>query len=143
MTPKKECLHYVRPVRDVLELLAGKWKVPLLISLATEGKRFNELERILEGITPRTLSKELKELEMHELVQRIAHDTVPATVEYRLTAYGNTFEDVIVTLRNWGLKHRARFFNESAAEPVPFRCQNAVAGTAEQPVAGISLAAEK
>ena len=139
MTPKKECIHYVRPVRDVLELLAGKWKVPLLISLATEGKRFNELERILEGITPRTLSKELKELEMHELVQRIAHDTVPATVEYRLTAYGNTFEEVIVTLRNWGLKHRARFFNQHEVESASFRCPNASASSTELPVASVSL----
>ena len=131
MTPTKECIHYVRPVRDVLELLAGKWKIPLLITLATEGKRFNELERILEGITPRTLSRELKELEMNELVQRITHDTVPATVEYRLTAYGNTFEEVIVTLRNWGLKHRARFFNQADSEPASFRCPNAAAGSAE------------
>jgi DNA-binding HxlR family transcriptional regulator len=125
MASKKECIHYVRPVRDVLELLAGKWKIPLLITLSTEGKRFNELERILDGISPRTLSKELKELELNELVQRIVHDTVPVTVEYRLTEYGNTFEEVIVTLRNWGLKHRARFFNQAESEPVAFRCPKA------------------
>ena len=127
MSTRKECVHYVRPVRDVLELLAGKWKIPLLISLGVEGKRFNELERILEGITPRTLSKELKELEMNELVQRIVHDTVPVTVEYRLTAYGNTFDEVIVTLRNWGLKHRARFFNHAESEQAPFKCLSAAA----------------
>jgi DNA-binding HxlR family transcriptional regulator len=139
MTSTKECTQYVRPVRDVLELLAGKWKIPLLITLATEGKRFNELERILEGITPRTLSKELKELEMNELVQRISHDTVPATMEYRLTAYGNTFEEVIVTLRNWGLRHRARFFNQPESEPTPFRCPHAAASSTALPEPNGSL----
>lgn len=139
MVSAKECIHYIRPVRDVLELLAGKWKIPLLITLATEGRRFNELERMLEGITPRTLSKELKELEMHELVQRIVHDTVPATVEYRLTAYGNTFEEVIVTMRKWGLQHRARFFNQAESEPAVFRCPNAAASNTEVASADVLL----
>lgn len=116
MPKKEECVHYVRPVRDVLDLLAGKWKVPLLVALAVRGRKFNELERLLEGITPRTLSKELKELEVHELVQRTVCDTTPVTVEYSLTAYGNTFDEVIVTLRRWGLTHRARLLGPTKLE---------------------------
>jgi len=122
MPKKEECVHYVRPVRDTLELLAGKWKVPLLVALTQEGRKFNELERLLEGITPRTLSKELKELEANELVQRTVHDTVPTTVEYSLTPYGDTLEEVIATLRGWGLKHRARLLNYTEPERAPFVC---------------------
>ena len=131
MPKKEECVHYVRPVRDVLVLLAGKWKVPLLGALAVRGRKFNELERLLEGITPRTLSKELKELEVNELVQRTVCDTTPVSVEYSLTAYGNTFEEVIVTLRRWGLTHRARLLGRTkseASEQEEFRCELSAVG---------------
>ncbi|RSK45845.1 winged helix-turn-helix transcriptional regulator [Hymenobacter perfusus] len=124
MPKKEECIHYVRPVRDVLELLAGKWKVPLLVALAVRSRKFNELERLLEGITPRTLSKELKGLEVNELVQRIVCATTPVTVEYSLTAYGDTFEDVIATLRSWGLTHRARLLERTEPEQTTFMCGN-------------------
>jgi len=124
MLEKEECIHYVRPVRDVLELLAGKWKVPLLVALAAQSRKFNELERLLAGITPRTLSKELKDLEVNELVRRIVCPTTPVTVEYSLTPYGNTFEDVIATLRNWGLTHRSRLLERTEPEQTPFVCGN-------------------
>jgi DNA-binding HxlR family transcriptional regulator len=128
MPKKEECVHYIRPVRDTLELLAGKWKVPLLVALTQEGRKFNELERLLEGITPRTLSKELKELEAHELVQRTVRDTVPLTVEYSLTPYGDTLEEVIAMLRGWGLKHRARLLHYTEPERALFSCPRAEAG---------------
>lgn len=122
MPKKEECVHYVRPVRDVLELLAGKWKVPLLVALASQSRKFNELERLLEGISARTLSKELKDLEVNELVHRTVCATTPVTVEYSLTAYGNTFGEVIATLRNWGLTHRVRLLGRIEPEHAPFVC---------------------
>ena len=139
MPKKVECVHYVRPVRDTLELLTGKWKVPILVALTQEGCKFGELERLLEGITPRTLSKELKELEAHELVQRTVHDTVPTTVEYRLTPYGDTLEEVIAMLRGWGLKHRARLLHYTEPERAPFVCQRVAASSAEQPDGTVPL----
>jgi len=54
------------------------------------------------------LSKELKELEVNTLVKRTVYDTIPVSVEYELTPYGTTLDEVIMALRDWGLKHRQK-----------------------------------
>lgn len=107
---KQECIEYIRPVRDVLDIINGKWKLPILIALSFGNKRFKELERDVEGITPRMLSKELRDLEINQLVLRTVYDTIPATIEYSLTDYGKSLDDVIVALRTWGKKHRSKLF---------------------------------
>ena len=120
MNPSKECAEYIRPVRDVLDLINGKWKLPILIALSFGHKRFKELERDVEGITPKMLSKELRDLELNQLVTRTVYDTIPVSVEYTLTEYGKSLDDVIVALRTWGKKHRSKLFNqvqESGSEP--------------------------
>ncbi len=121
MNPAKECAEYIRPVRDVLDIINGKWKLPILIALSFGHKRFKELERDVEGITPKMLSKELRDLELNQLVTRTVYDTIPVSVEYTLTEYGKSLDDVIVALRTWGKKHRSKLFNqeqESSSEPV-------------------------
>lgn len=110
MNNKQECVEYIRPVRDVLDLISGKWKLPILIALSFDNMRFKELERGVEGITPRMLSKELRDLEVNGLVVRNVYDTVPVTVEYGLTDYGKSLDSVIVAMREWGKKHRAHQF---------------------------------
>lgn len=120
MNPVKECAEYIRPVRDVLDIINGKWKLPILIALSFGHKRFKELERDVEGITPKMLSKELRDLELNQLVTRTVYDTIPVSVEYTLTEYGKSLDDVIVALRTWGKKHRSKIFNqvqESGSEP--------------------------
>lgn len=107
------CTAHLRPTADTLELLGGKWKLLILSILRTESPlRFGELERALETITPRMLSKELKELEQNELIERRVYPTMPVTVEYALTEYGRTLEPVLVALSNWGKSHRRRIMNE-------------------------------
>src|ERR1700712_1180576 len=91
-----------------LGILSGKWKIAIFCSLNESKKRFKELQRDVGRITGKMLSKELKELEINELVKRIVLDTKPVTVEYKLTAYGGTLEKVIAELVSWGLKHRKR-----------------------------------
>jgi DNA-binding HxlR family transcriptional regulator len=113
MKSSKECVEYIRPVRDVLDIINGKWKLPILIALSFGNKRFKELERDVEGITPRMLSKELRDLEVNQLVIRTVYDTIPATVEYSLSDYGKSLDDVIVALREWGKKHRNKLFAKS------------------------------
>lgn len=113
MKSSKECIEYIRPVRDVLDIINGKWKLPILIALSFGNKRFKELERDVEGITPRMLSKELRDLEINELVIRTVYDTVPVTVEYSLSDYGKTLDSVIVALRKWGKNHRSKLFTKS------------------------------
>lgn len=108
MRNKQECIEFIKPVRDVLDIISGKWKLPILIALTFGNKRFKELERDIAGITPKMLSKELRNLEMNELVSRTVYDTIPVTVEYALTDYGKSLDKVITALREWGKKHRKK-----------------------------------
>lgn len=116
MYTKGECTEFIKPVRDVLEIINGKWKLPILIALAFGNKRFKELQRDITGITPKMLSKELRDLEMNKLVNRTVYDTIPASVEYSLTDYGKSLDDVIAALRDWGKKHRKTIFKKEGME---------------------------
>jgi DNA-binding HxlR family transcriptional regulator len=96
-------------LRDTLDILSGKWKIMIILALSIGGKRrFTELQREIGGITPKMLSKELKELEQNQLVKREVFATTPVTVEYSLTAWGRSLEEVIDALRSWGVAHRKR-----------------------------------
>ncbi len=97
---------------DALDILNGKWKIAIMCSLNEKKKRFKELQRDVGRITGKMLSKELKELEMNELVNRTVYNTKPVTVEYELTSYGETLETVIAELVGWGLKHRKRILRK-------------------------------
>ena len=103
-----ECSKSLLPVQDALYILSGKWKIPIIIALIHGNKRFKELHREIKGITAKMLSKELKELEINTLVKRTVYDTIPVSVEYELTEYGTTLDEVIMSLRDWGLKHRQK-----------------------------------
>jgi DNA-binding HxlR family transcriptional regulator len=105
---KTECTASITAVKDTLYVLNGKWKLPLILSLQDGPKRFNEIQKSLEDITPKILSKELKELELNEFVERKVFSTTPVTITYELTAYSESLEKVLNELRNWGLKHRER-----------------------------------
>ena len=112
-TPMKEQFgNYMVPVRDALEVFSGKWKIPIITALSfykTCG--FKELERIVEGITPKMLSKELKFLEENLLITRKVEDTRPITVTYSITEYGKTCGSVMGELYRWGVEHRKKVFN--------------------------------
>ncbi len=103
------CKGQLRAVHDTLDLLSGKWKISIISSLSFNGKRrFMELQREVEGIGAKMLSKELRELELNELVVRTVYDTKPVTVEYELSAYGKTLHTVIAEMAKWGTQHRKR-----------------------------------
>jgi DNA-binding HxlR family transcriptional regulator len=110
----KECTAALLPVRDALDVLSGKWKIPIIIALTFNHVRFRELHRKIEGITPRMLSKELKELEQHGLVKRTVYDTIPATVEYELTDHGRTLKPLVESIYKWGMTHRAFIMKKPA-----------------------------
>lgn len=101
-----ECLKMILPVRDALEVLNGKWKLPIIISLSFGNKRFGEISKEINGITDKMLSKELKELEVNKMITRTVYDTFPPTVEYSITQHGKSLDLVITELRNWGIQHR-------------------------------------
>ena len=90
------------PVEATLSVIGGKWKVPVLYYLLEGTKRFNELERLLTGISHRTLARQLKELERDRIVQRRAFPEVPPRVEYSWTARGQSLEPVLRAMDRWG-----------------------------------------
>jgi len=104
----EECTKVVLPVKDALDILNGKWKLPIIIALTFGKKRFKQMQREIPGITSKMLSKELKELEINELAARHVYDTVPVSIEYELTSYGRTLKPLIDELHEWGAKHRKR-----------------------------------
>jgi len=103
---REACMGALLPVRDALEVLSGRWKLPILITLSDGPKRFGQISKEIAAITDKMLSKELKDLEMNRLVVRTVHDTFPPTVEYASTAHSKSLNDVIIALRDWGLRHR-------------------------------------
>jgi DNA-binding HxlR family transcriptional regulator len=109
---QKTCMAMLLPVRDALDFLSGKWKLPIIISLSFGNKRFKEMATEIQGITDKMLSKELRDLEQNQLVKRTVYDSVPVKVEYSLTDYGSSLDKVIVELRDWGLQHRKRIMKK-------------------------------
>ncbi len=96
------------PVKDALDILSGKWKLQIILALTFGKKRFKQIQREIPGLTPKMLSKELKELEINDLASRQVYDTSPVTVEYELTPYGKTLKPLSGELHKWGTKHRKR-----------------------------------
>ena len=101
----------LRDVQDVLDIIGGRWRGAILASLCDKEKRFNELKRDLGTITPRTLAKELKYLEMNKLVSREIEGPGTASVLYSLTKHGKSLEPLIGQIVVWGQKHRKIILN--------------------------------
>ncbi len=106
------CKGKIRAIHDTLDILSGKWKIAIIGSLSFGTRRFMELQREVEGIGAKMLSKELRELEINDLVVRTVLDTKPVTVEYRLTEYGSTLQNIIDEMMIWGENHRRRIMTE-------------------------------
>ncbi|CAL1518033.1 helix-turn-helix domain-containing protein [Chitinophaga sp. MM2321] len=102
----KDCQGVILPVRDALDVINGKWKLPIIIAISRGHKRFRDIERSIPRITSKVLSKELKDLEAHKLLKRSVYDSQPVSVEYTLTPYAATLNPVIDALHTWGLQHR-------------------------------------
>lgn len=95
------------PTRLVLDRIADKWTVLLLILLSRRSWRFNELRREIGGLTQKMASQTLKGLERDGLVKRKVTPTVPVTVEYSITPLGRTLSDTVDNLRIWAERHMA------------------------------------
>lgn len=89
-------------LREVLDIIGGKWSMPIIYILSKGRLRFSEIERSVEGINTRMLVKELKNMEANGIVTRDVYATVPPTVEYALTVKGQKLLPSIVSLHKWG-----------------------------------------
>ena len=90
------------PVCRTAEIISGKWTLLVIRDLAESSCRFCELERSLEGISPRTLSLRLRALEEHGIVERHTYPEVPPRVEYVLTEKGKALVPLIEDMRSYG-----------------------------------------
>jgi DNA-binding HxlR family transcriptional regulator len=101
--PKEEdCPLRLRAARDALEIIQGKWRIPIVISLLYGVKRFGEIQRDIGDISPKMLSQELKALETNKIITRNLINSMPVTVEYALTPLGHSMEGLLAELLNWG-----------------------------------------
>jgi DNA-binding HxlR family transcriptional regulator len=103
-----ECTGILKPVRDSLDILSGKWKLPIIIALTFGEKRFTEIAQEVHGITDRMLSKELRDLELNGLIKRNVQNSYPVKVTYALTEHSKTLRPVINSLKNWGIMHKKK-----------------------------------
>jgi DNA-binding HxlR family transcriptional regulator len=90
------------PVGCCAEIISGKWTLLLIRDLADGSCRFCELERSLDGISPRTLSLRLRALEDNGIVERRTYPEVPPRVEYALTEKGKALVPLIEDMRAYG-----------------------------------------
>jgi len=112
------CKARLNAIADALYAIGGKWKLRIIVGLKDGTKRFNDLQRLIDGISAKVLSAELKELEMNGFVKRNVYTGSPVIVEYELTPYADTLNDVLDTLSEWGAKHRENVRNSmKRAEP--------------------------
>jgi DNA-binding HxlR family transcriptional regulator len=101
-----QCKATLNAIADALYVIGGKWKLRIIVALREGNKRFNELQRVIDGISAKVLSTELKDLEMNGFVTRNVFTGTPVVVEYELSEYAETLNGVLQSLSEWGAMHR-------------------------------------
>jgi len=114
---KEDCADSLKYVLDALYVLGGKWKLPLILSLMESPKRFNEIQKEVQGISPKILAQELKDLELNEFIKRHVYQATPVTIMYESTEYSRTLKNVLHELSSWGWQHRERIRKSIGRQP--------------------------
>ena len=104
------------PVAATLEMIGGKYKSLILWHLSERKLRFSELRNRLMSATPKMLTQQLRELEMHNLIHREVFPVIPPKVEYSLTETGKSLLPILVAMRDWG----ASYLRQKDLEPCCF-----------------------
>lgn len=90
------------PVETTIAAIGGRWKVLVIHHLLEGERRFGELTRLLGGISARTLTRQLRELEGSGVIRRKVHQQIPPKVEYSLTPLGRQLQPVLQAMHAWG-----------------------------------------
>lgn len=98
----KECLDHSCPIQFMLELLGSKWSVLILRELFCCNRRTHELLEALPGISSKTLTMRLRELEKYGLIERTVYPEIPPRVEYALTDKGREIQPIMSALKQVG-----------------------------------------
>ena len=105
------CADTLVPVRDALDVLNGKWKIPILVSMMLGNQRFTGIQNNIGCISPKVLAKELKDLEANKFIKRVIVEDYPVKIIYQLEPYADTIIPIIDVLRTWGQNHRKKLFD--------------------------------
>ncbi|MPV60671.1 transcriptional regulator [Burkholderia sp. HI2761] len=105
---KTDTNGYRCTVEATVDVIGGKWKPLIIYYLLGGTKRFGELRSVIGGVTQRSLTLQLRELEAHGIVSRKVFAEVPPRVEYSLTDVGRTLTPVLDAMKNWGDRYVAR-----------------------------------
>ncbi len=93
------------PAEDVIKIIGGRWKVPILWFLMSGPKRYSEIRRFQKEITEKMLAQQLRELERDKMIHRKVYPEVPPKVKYSLTPLGRSLDKILKALTQWGEKH--------------------------------------
>lgn len=107
----KDCSQKILAISDTMEILNGKWKMSIIACLCYKPMRYSELLKEVKGISGKMLSRELKDLEINELINRHVLNTAPVAVEYQITDYGKSLKQLTNTIADWGFIHRQRIIS--------------------------------
>ncbi len=101
-------------LQDTLYVLGGKWKLPIINSICNGNSRFKDIKESIPGITARMLSKELKDMELNNLVKRTEDPDAIIPILYESTSYCQSFGPIISEMIKWGISHRNHIKNREA-----------------------------
>ena len=104
--PVRHVTARCRAVNSILARIGDKWSVLVVMSLADDTFRFNELKRLVDGISQRMLTLTLRGLERDGLVERTFYPTIPPRVSYALTELGRSLREPVGALGQWAIEHR-------------------------------------
>jgi DNA-binding HxlR family transcriptional regulator len=103
--PEPELFTLNCPTQQILDVIADKWSVIVLYCLAYRSRRYNEIQRRIEGISQKVLTQTLRKLERHGLIKRKVLSEMPLSIEYSLTSLGETLIDPLLAIASWSRKH--------------------------------------
>ncbi|AGK96444.1 winged helix-turn-helix transcriptional regulator [Clostridium pasteurianum] len=94
------------PMDITINILSGKWKISILWHLIRGVARFNELQRLLNGISQKTLTLQLRELERDGIIYRKVYPESPPKVEYELSKLGESIKPILNLMCEWGKNYK-------------------------------------
>ena len=98
----------IRAIQDTMFVIGGKWKIPIILSIYSGNRRFNDIAHSIPHITNRVLSKVLKHLEENLMIKRTIVDDYPVRIEYTVTDHCLSIESVAGPMEEWGKGHKKR-----------------------------------
>ena len=103
---EQEIHDKIKAIQDTMFVIGGKWKLAVVLSIHNGNKRFNDIANSIPDITNRVLSKELRHLEENLIICRTVTVDYPVRIEYSLTDYCSSINDVVKAMEKWGKSHK-------------------------------------